>query len=49
MTRWGKWKTAHPDTLVLSDDTGFERDYTQDRYEEYRGSGNLIFPVAMQS
>jgi hypothetical protein len=46
MTRWGKWKTAHPDTLVLSDDTGFERDYTQDRYEEYRGSGNLIFPVA---
>jgi hypothetical protein len=46
MTRWGKWKDAHPDTLVLSDDTGFGRDYTQDRYQEYRGSGNLIFPVA---
>jgi len=27
---WGVWKAAHPDTEVLSTDTGFIRDYTSD-------------------
>jgi len=45
MTTWGRWKTAHPDTLVLSIDTGFEKDYSVDRYAEYRDSARLMFSV----
>jgi hypothetical protein len=45
MTRWGRWRAAHPDTLVLSADTGFERDYSADRYGEYRDSMRIVFPV----
>jgi hypothetical protein len=46
MTRWSRWRAAHPDTLVLSTDTGFEKDYTVDRYAEYRGSLRLFMPVS---
>jgi uncharacterized protein DUF3179 len=49
MTRWGKWKAAHPDTLVLSSDTGFRRDYTRDVYKKYRSRGRLMFAVANTS
>ena len=27
-TTWGRWRTRHPTTRVLSDDTGHDRDYT---------------------
>lgn len=43
---WSKWRAAHPDTLVLSTDTGFDFDYTQDHYANYRDSAGLMFPVA---
>ena len=46
MTRWSRWRAAHPDTLVLSADTGFDRDYSLDRYAKYRGSSELMFPVS---
>ncbi|MDH3439877.1 MAG: DUF3179 domain-containing protein [Gammaproteobacteria bacterium] len=46
MTRWGRWKAAHPDTLVLSDDTGFPYDYSKDAYARYRSSEQLMFPVS---
>lgn len=49
MTRWGKWKAAHPDTLVLSTDTGFMNDYSRDRYAKYRDGERLMFPVANSS
>lgn len=49
MTRWGKWKTAHPDTLVLSADTGFMGDYSRDVYGKYRDQKRLMFPVANSS
>ncbi len=45
MARWSRWRTAHPDTLALSPDTGFDFDYTQDVYAKYRSSNNLMFPV----
>lgn len=45
MTTWGRWKAAHSDTLVLSTDTGFERDYSLDRYAQYRGTARLMFSV----
>ncbi len=31
-TTWNDWKQAHPDTLVLSFDTGHRRDYETDPY-----------------
>ena len=49
MTRWGKWKAAHPDTLVLSTDTGFAFDYSHDAYGKYRDEKGLMFPVANES
>lgn len=46
MTRWSTWKAAHPDTLVLSADTGHKRDYSVDAYGRYRRSDSLMFPVS---
>ena len=48
MTRWSRWRAAHPDTLVLSTDTGFDEDYSTDYYAKYRGSSNLMFPVSQE-
>lgn len=45
MTRWSRWHEAHPDTLVLSADTGFDEDYSVDYYAKYRDSTRLMFPV----
>lgn len=38
-TTWGQWRNEHPDTLVLSPDTGFKRDYGRNPYEEYYQNG----------
>lgn len=46
MSTWAKWRNKHPDTIVLSTDTGFEYDYSQDRYAEYRDSTRLFMPVS---
>ena len=46
MSRWAKWRDKHPDTLVLSLDTGFDYDYTKDRFAEYRDSTRLFMPVS---
>ncbi len=46
MARWAQWKAAHPETLVLSTDTGFDQDYTKDPYEKYRQSDGIMFPVS---
>jgi hypothetical protein len=32
---WASWRDAHPDGLVLSRDTGFERDYGRNPYPGY--------------
>ena len=48
MTRWSRWRSAHPDTLVLSTDTGFEEDYSVDHYGEYRDSTRIMFPVKQE-
>ncbi len=34
-TTWGEWSRAHPDTLVLTEDTGFARRYGSDPYGQY--------------
>lgn len=44
-TSWQAWQQKHPDTLVLSDETGFFRDYTRDPYAGYGESRALFFQV----
>lgn len=44
-TTWRDWQQKHPDTLVLSDETGFFRDYTRDPYAGYGESPALYFQV----
>lgn len=45
-TKWGKWKTLHPDTSVLSLDTGHKRDYGEGvAYQEYFATDNLMYGV----
>ncbi len=44
-TSWQDWRQKHPDTLVLSDDTGYSRDYARNPYAGYEQSRNLFFAV----
>ena len=48
-TIWAKWKTAHRDSLVLSRDTGYSRDYNVYPYGDYDTNGSIYFPVAYES
>lgn len=48
-TTWQDWRTRHPDTLVLSTDTGFRRDYSRGPYETYLKSPQIMFPVSAVS
>lgn len=48
-TTWLDWKTRHPDTLVLSTDTGHARDYARNPYAGYEDSQELIFPVKFRA
>lgn len=43
LTNWKKWKKRYPDTLVLSSDTGYRRDYSKDPYEDYYKSPFSFF------
>ncbi len=46
-TTWGEWRTAHPDTTVLSLDTGHRRDYSEGAaYREYFATDDLYFRVS---
>jgi hypothetical protein len=42
-TSWGEWKREHPETLVLSTNTGYDRDYDRDPYLGYAESRTLMF------
>ena len=45
-TRWGEWRKRHPETTVLSLDTGHERDYREGRaYRDYFSNDRLMFQV----
>ncbi len=50
-TTWGRWRTLHPGTAVLSTQTGYLRPYGTDPYGSYQplsgyySDGNIIFPV----
>jgi hypothetical protein len=45
-TTWKEWHTLHPTTVVLSADTGFERDYSEGAaYRDYFRTDRLMFEV----
>jgi len=50
-TTWGRWRSVHPDTVVLSTETGYLRPYGTDPYGSYRplsgyySSSDIMFPV----
>ena len=48
-TSWKNWKDQNPNTLVLSTNTGFPKDYSKDPYPEYYESENVWFPVVHTS
>ena len=48
-TNWASWKSNHPETQVLSDDTGYRRDYDRDPYMGYETSERLMFGVSTKS
>ena len=48
-TRWDKWLKQHPDTKVLSTDTGYSRDYRQSPYGDYEKTAGIYFPVSAKS
>ncbi len=44
-TTWGAWRDEHPDTLVLSRNTAYSRNYDRDPYAAYAEDDALMFPV----
>lgn len=44
-TSWKAWRKENPQTLVLSTDTGYQRDYSVDPYEGYYRTLGIWFPV----
>lgn len=45
-TTWREWRARHPDTTVLSHDTGYPFDYSRESpFEDYRRSDGLMFEV----
>ncbi len=46
-TTWGVWKKMFPNTEVVSDDTGYSRNYENYPYGHYREEDGLLFSVAI--
>jgi len=46
---WSRWRELHPDTKVVSGQTGFSRNYRQYPYGSYRelNNGDLLFPMTV--
>ncbi len=45
-TTWATWRSMYPNTTVLSDDTGFSRNYNSYPYGSYLTDSNLLFAVS---
>src|SRR5215813_15612850 len=49
LSSWSEWRSRHPETRVLSLDTGFRRDYGPGvAYREYFSSPELLFPALVK-
>ncbi|MBI4036346.1 DUF3179 domain-containing protein [Candidatus Daviesbacteria bacterium] len=42
---WKDWKKLHPETQVLSQDTGYSRDYSRYPYGSYESDRSVYFPA----
>ncbi len=42
---WADWQSIHPDTLILSTDTGHARAYSVDPYGNYYTTPGIYFPI----
>jgi len=45
-TTWGEWKDQYPKSLVLSENTGFTRNYEASPYAQYLTNDRLMFSVS---
>lgn len=45
LTAWADWRARFPATTVLSEQTGYPRDYRVSPYASYFSSRNLMFPA----
>jgi hypothetical protein len=43
-TTWQRWRAAHPETAVLSTETGFARNYNRDPYGAYNPRSGYYAP-----
>lgn len=43
VTRWGTWRSLHPDTVVMTTNTGFDREYSADPYPQYAFNDDIYF------
>ena len=48
-TSWQAWKEKHPETKVLSNKTGFTRDYLRSPYGTYDSDVSIYFPLEFKS
>ncbi len=48
VTTWLEWRAQHPETWVLSRETGYTRNYDRDPYAGYETSEGIYFPVKKQ-
>jgi hypothetical protein len=47
-TTWGVWKNMYPDSKILSENTGFDRNYSFYPYGDYNTNHNfLLFPLSI--
>lgn len=45
LTTWQSWKSRYPDSVVLSPNTGHQRDYSRNPYGSYFTNQQLMFPA----
>jgi hypothetical protein len=48
LTTLAEWRRAHPDSKVMTFNTGYERPYDRTVYGDYLESDRLMFPVSRQ-
>jgi hypothetical protein len=48
MATWQSWKAEHPQTLVLSFETGYKRDYGKDPYREWPIDRRMALVISSQ-
>lgn len=46
LTTASDWKARHPDSMVMTFDTGHDRNYERTPYPEYLASDMLLFPIS---